>query len=297
MTVENSILSDQETANIRQKERSLINWFVSLKSSAKSNIQQAVEGNGDMPDRNDLLTEELKVAMSKISELSENLSEFKRFTAATLKQYDKLNYELKIIKDEKIDLKSKLYEKFNQLDKSKHTTNKLLIKHAMTMFELDRMYMKINGDKDKIVKYDTTSASHSVSKTRTRRRDYRTANNSTNTSVSNSRNRNQNELKLNIASIFKKRLAGSNNFKKKDNPIKSNKNASTKIGTKNSTKKHSIDSSQNIIIEEIPLEYESPTSGKRNYSIEETVSIRTISAKMNEGMFTDRSGIGVGLDV
>lgn len=312
MVVENSVLSDEEVAELKSKERSMINWFVSLKSPEKSSIQSAFQSGGDLEKKIRLLTEELKNALSKIDGLNENMREIKDFAAATLNKYDKVNYELKNIKGERVELKKQLYEHINLLDKSKYSYNKLLVTHAVTMFELNRVYIKVNGDRNKIVKGGTSSTSHSVNKTSTRRRTRRQGIVSTNTSIEKSANRSQGRFKLNIDSILKNTLAGANNFKKKDNPERNVKNALEKIKTDDILLSIKIPEKNikydTILEKESPLcespliegkflQIDSPLSSnktRRSMLIEEGQSIRTISAKIYEGMITDRSGIGQG---
>ena len=81
-----------------------------------------------------------------MEKLESDQSELTTFCSDLIAKYDKLNYSHKVLRTENDNLRSDLHKNLDALDKSKFTINKILVKHAVTMFELDRTFQKKYGD-------------------------------------------------------------------------------------------------------------------------------------------------------
>ena len=178
-------LTPEDIEAVKQKERALINWFVSLNAADKSAIQGAFGAGPNLEkelaeaenERNDYKIQ-LDEALAKIEELEDELELLKVFSAEAQTKYDEQNYELKGVIDERDGLKAEYYDNVELLYKSKHTYNNLLIRYGVMSFELDRAYMKIKGDTNKIYKNDTIESPFRTNKRRQLRSNNSSANNS-----------------------------------------------------------------------------------------------------------------------
>jgi len=81
--------------------------------------------------------------------LKDEMAELKPFAAKCLKDYDDLVYNNKNISIEREGMKDELKAALDTIDKMEYQKKKLLITHAITSFELDRLYVKLYGDTNK----------------------------------------------------------------------------------------------------------------------------------------------------
>jgi hypothetical protein len=78
--------------------------------------------------------------------MNEKLGQYTKFATEALEQYDEINFMNKVLKDDLGRIKAELIAHVNMVDRLQHCNNRLLIAHAVTMFELDRRYQKDHGD-------------------------------------------------------------------------------------------------------------------------------------------------------
>jgi hypothetical protein len=78
--------------------------------------------------------------------MNEKLGQYTVFASEALEQYDEINFMNKVLKDDLGRIKAELIAHVNMVDRLQYCHNKLLIAHAVTMFELDRRYQKDHGD-------------------------------------------------------------------------------------------------------------------------------------------------------
>jgi hypothetical protein len=80
--------------------------------------------------------------------MDEKLKQYTKFASEALEQYDEINFNNKVLKDDMDRMKAELIEHVTAVDKLQHWNNRLLIAHAVTMFELDRRYQREHGDRN-----------------------------------------------------------------------------------------------------------------------------------------------------
>ena len=80
--------------------------------------------------------------------MDEKLKQYTKFASEALEQYDEINFNNKVLKDDFSRIKAELIAHVTVVDKLQHCNNRLLIAHAVTMFELDRRYQREHGDEN-----------------------------------------------------------------------------------------------------------------------------------------------------
>ena len=138
------------------KERELVNWFVSLSEEEKLIVKYQHSLHPNSAEEIIAMKFSLKQTKKKIKTQRETLekigtehSDLKNFCSDLLNKYDKSNYSHKVVKTELETVRSELHKKIDALDKARFDMKKVLVTHAVTMFELDRLYMKQHGDSNK----------------------------------------------------------------------------------------------------------------------------------------------------
>ena len=138
---------------ILAKERDLVSWFVSLPEYEKAKVKSHYLLHPNATEEIIAINFSLKQTKKKlknqqgvVEKLESDQSELTTFCSDLIAKYDKLNYSHKVLRTENDNLRSDLHKNLDALDKSKFTINKILVKHAVTMFELDRTFQKKYGD-------------------------------------------------------------------------------------------------------------------------------------------------------
>ena len=144
------LINDENLEQILAKERDLINWFITLPEDQKSQIKTSYNLNPNAIEEILAIKFSLKQTKKKLKNSQEIIQtleseqlEIKKILTDFVNKYDKQNYQHKVLTAEKDNIKKDLHKYMNLYDRSKFTVNKVLINHAVVMFELDRLFSYI----------------------------------------------------------------------------------------------------------------------------------------------------------